>query len=61
MGLIKPTVGLDNVRDADLIIEAVFETMAIKKEVFTALDKHAKPGAFSPATPPISTSMKSRR
>jgi 3-hydroxyacyl-CoA dehydrogenase len=45
MALIKGVVGLENVRDADLIIEAVFETMAIKKEVFTALDKYAKPGA----------------
>jgi 3-hydroxyacyl-CoA dehydrogenase len=27
------------------VIEAVFETMAVKKEVFEALDKHAKPGA----------------
>ncbi len=45
MGLIKGVVGLENVKDADLIIEAVFETMAIKKEVFTALDKYAKPGA----------------
>jgi 3-hydroxyacyl-CoA dehydrogenase len=45
MGLIDGKVGLENVKDADLIIEAVFETMAIKKEVFTALDKYAKPGA----------------
>ena len=45
MGLINGVVGLEHVKDADLIIEAVFETMAIKKEVFTALDKFAKPGA----------------
>ncbi|HEX7883378.1 MAG TPA: 3-hydroxyacyl-CoA dehydrogenase NAD-binding domain-containing protein [Afipia sp.] len=45
MGLIKGVVGLENVKDADLIIEAVFETMAIKKEVFTKLDQYAKPGA----------------
>ncbi len=45
MGLIDGRVGLENVKDADLVIEAVFETMAIKKEVFTALDKYAKPGA----------------
>jgi 3-hydroxyacyl-CoA dehydrogenase len=45
MGLIKGVVGVENVKDADLVIEAVFETMAIKKEVFTALDKYAKPGA----------------
>ncbi|CAN5270154.1 3-hydroxyacyl-CoA dehydrogenase NAD-binding domain-containing protein [soil metagenome] len=45
MGLITGVVGLENVKDADLIIEAVFETMASKKEVFTKLDQHAKPGA----------------
>ncbi len=45
MGLIEGVVGLENVKDADLIIEAVFETMAIKKEVFGKLDQFAKPGA----------------
>jgi len=45
MALITGKVGLENVKDADLIIEAVFETMAIKKEVFGKLDQHAKPGA----------------
>ncbi len=45
MGLITGVVGLENVKGADLVIEAVFETMAVKKEVFTALDAYAKPGA----------------
>jgi 3-hydroxyacyl-CoA dehydrogenase len=45
MALITGVVGLENVKDADLIIEAVFETMAIKKEVFGKLDQYAKPGA----------------
>jgi 3-hydroxyacyl-CoA dehydrogenase len=45
MALINGVVGIDNVRDADLVIEAVFETMAVKKEVFGQLDKYAKPGA----------------
>ncbi len=45
MGLIKGVVGIENVKDADLIIEAVFETMAIKKEVFGKIDEHAKKGA----------------
>ncbi len=45
MALITGVVGLENVKDADLVIEAVFETMAIKKEVFTKLDQFAKPGA----------------
>jgi 3-hydroxyacyl-CoA dehydrogenase len=45
MALITGAVGLEHVKDADLVIEAVFETMAVKKEVFTKLDQHAKPGA----------------
>jgi 3-hydroxyacyl-CoA dehydrogenase len=45
MALITGVVGLENVKGADLVIEAVFETMAVKKEVFTALDAYAKPGA----------------
>ena len=45
MALINGVVGLDKVKDADLVIEAVFETMAVKKEVFGKLDKYAKPGA----------------
>jgi len=45
MGLITGKVGLEAARDADLIIEAVFETMAIKKDVFAKLDAIAKPGA----------------
>ena len=46
MGLLKPTLSYDDLRDADLVIEAVFETMAIKKEVFAKLDKVAKKGAI---------------
>jgi 3-hydroxyacyl-CoA dehydrogenase len=45
MALINGVVGLENVKDADLVIEAVFETMAVKKEVFGKLDQYAKPGA----------------
>jgi 3-hydroxyacyl-CoA dehydrogenase len=46
MGLLKPTLSYDDLRDADLVIEAVFETMAIKKDVFAKLDKAAKKGAI---------------
>jgi 3-hydroxyacyl-CoA dehydrogenase len=46
MGLLKPTLSYDDLRDADLVIEAVFETMAIKKEVFGKLDKAVKKGAI---------------
>lgn len=40
------TMSYDDLSDCDLIIEAVFETMDIKKKVFTALDAVAKPGAI---------------
>jgi len=46
MALITGVVGLENIGQADLVIEAVFETMAIKKEVFGQLDKIAKSGAI---------------
>src|SRR5882757_5278421 len=46
MGLLKPTLSYADLTQADLIIEAVFETMAIKKEVFGKLDKVAKKGAI---------------
>ncbi|MEA3062939.1 MAG: 3-hydroxyacyl-CoA dehydrogenase, partial [Sphingomonadales bacterium] len=46
MGLLKPTLSLDDLADCDLIIEAVFENMDVKKEVFGKLDGIAKPGAI---------------
>jgi 3-hydroxyacyl-CoA dehydrogenase len=46
MGLLTPTLSYDGLSEADLIIEAVFETMAVKKEVFGKLEKVAKPGAI---------------
>ena len=46
MGLLKPTLDLDELADCDLIIEAVFENMDVKKEIFGKLDKIAKPGAI---------------
>src|SRR5258708_16233322 len=46
IGLLKPTLSYEDLRDADLVIEAVFETMAIKKGVFAKLDKAAKKGAI---------------
>lgn len=36
----------DGIADVDIVIEAVFESMAIKKDVFGALDKVMKPGAI---------------
>ena len=46
MGLVSPTLDFAALADCDLIIEAVFEQMEIKKEVFGKLDKIAKPGAI---------------
>ena len=45
MGLIKGTLDLAQIRDADMVVEAVFEEMAIKKELFAKIDTLAKPGA----------------
>ena len=46
MGLLNPTLDFNAIADCDLIIEAVFEQMEIKKEIFGRLDTIAKPGAI---------------
>ncbi|MFZ3237677.1 MAG: 3-hydroxyacyl-CoA dehydrogenase NAD-binding domain-containing protein [Stellaceae bacterium] len=46
MDLIAGAVGVDAAGDADVVIEAVFEEMELKKRVFAALDRVAKPGAL---------------
>lgn len=46
MTLLTPALELDALKDVDLVIEAVFEDMGIKKDVFGKLDKIAKPGAI---------------
>jgi 3-hydroxyacyl-CoA dehydrogenase len=46
IGLIQGAIGLEHVADADLIIEAVFEDLELKKRIFTTLDAKAKPGAI---------------
>ncbi len=45
MKLITPTLDYQDLADVDLVVEAVFEGMEIKKEVFAKLDKVCKPGA----------------
>ncbi|HET7576657.1 MAG TPA: 3-hydroxyacyl-CoA dehydrogenase NAD-binding domain-containing protein [Sphingomicrobium sp.] len=45
MGLLAPTLDFQALADCDLIIEAVYENMDVKKEVFAKLDRIAKPGA----------------
>ncbi|WP_037565866.1 3-hydroxyacyl-CoA dehydrogenase NAD-binding domain-containing protein [Sphingomonas sp. UNC305MFCol5.2] len=46
MGLLKPTLALEDLADCDLVIEAVYESMDVKKDVFGKLDKICKPGAI---------------
>jgi len=46
LALIQPTLDYAALRDADLVIEAVFENLALKKEIFAKLDAVAKPGAI---------------
>ena len=45
MGLIEGKVGLEAAAGADVIVEAVFEEMGLKKEIFGKLQAIAKPGA----------------
>ena len=46
VGLMTGTTSYDDLADCDLVIEAVFEKMEIKKEVFGTLDKVCKQGAI---------------
>ncbi|MEL7041175.1 MAG: 3-hydroxyacyl-CoA dehydrogenase NAD-binding domain-containing protein [Pseudomonadota bacterium] len=46
MGNLIGTLTMDDFADCDLIIEAVFEDMDLKKQIFTDLDRIAKPGAI---------------
>ena len=45
MGLITGSLEMESLADCDLVIEAVFENMAVKKEIFGKLDRICKPGA----------------
>jgi 3-hydroxyacyl-CoA dehydrogenase len=46
MGLIKPTLKYADLADADIVIEAVFEDMGVKQQVFETLDQVMKKGAI---------------
>ena len=46
MAMIQGSLDYADLGDADIVIEAVFENMALKKEIFAILDKTCKPGAI---------------
>jgi len=46
VALLKPTLSYDDLKDVDLVIEAVFEDMGVKETVFRKLDEVCKPGAI---------------
>jgi len=46
LGRIHSQVGFDDVGTADLVVEAVFESLELKRSVFGALDEVARPGAI---------------
>jgi len=46
MSMLSASLSMEDFADCDLVIEAVFERMDIKKDVFTNLDRICKPGAI---------------
>ncbi len=46
MGILTPSLSYDDLSDCDLVIEAVFENMDVKKIVFKKLDEVMKPGSI---------------
>jgi 3-hydroxyacyl-CoA dehydrogenase len=46
LALVTGTLAYDDLSDADLVVEAVFEDMAVKKQVFAKLDAACRPGAI---------------
>ncbi len=46
MALLSTTLSYDDLKDADMVIEAVFEEMGVKEKVFTQLDRVMKKGAI---------------
>ena len=46
LALVRPTLAYDSIGQADVVIEAVFESLEVKSDVFLALDRVMKPGAI---------------
>ncbi|HVV93613.1 MAG TPA: 3-hydroxyacyl-CoA dehydrogenase [Hyphomicrobiales bacterium] len=45
MALIAPSLDLADIAGADLVLEAVFENLDVKRKLFAEIDRHARPGA----------------
>jgi 3-hydroxyacyl-CoA dehydrogenase len=45
LALLRPTLSYETIEQADVVIEAVFESLEVKRQVFIALDRVMKPGA----------------
>ena len=63
LALIEPVTSYDDIKDCDVVIEAVFERIPVKEEVFKKLDEVMKPGAllYSNTSESTSTSWRTRR
>jgi len=46
MAMITPSLDYNDFADCDIVIEAVFENMAVKKEIFARMDAVCRPGAI---------------
>jgi 3-hydroxyacyl-CoA dehydrogenase len=46
LAMIRPTLNYSDLNESDIVVEAVFENMELKKQVFAEIDKVAKPGAI---------------
>ncbi|WP_373085668.1 3-hydroxyacyl-CoA dehydrogenase NAD-binding domain-containing protein [Sneathiella sp.] len=46
MSLLSGSTELEDLKDVDIVIEAIFENMEVKKEIFGKLDKICKPGSI---------------
>ena len=60
MGLIRTTLEYGDLREADVIVEAVFESMDLKLEVFAKLDAVARPARYWPPILRLWISRRSR-
>ncbi|XP_060598193.1 peroxisomal bifunctional enzyme-like, partial [Ruditapes philippinarum] len=46
MGILRSSVNIDDLKDVDLVIEAVFEDLKLKREIFEKLDRICKPSTI---------------